>query len=139
MLAKKLFEGVRVWSGRIRDQGVDKLQKLIRGARREAVHRVRHNVRVNMLSEMKANCEAARAGILWVIVGNGGNSREIGEARRHRDGNTLNMRCPGQPHSFGRRFELASQQDPLRVRWPEPWMRPAIGLVERLDNVAAKG
>ena len=56
MLAKELLDGVRVWSGRIRgDQGVDEFQKLIRGARGEAVHRVRNNVGVSVLSEMKAN------------------------------------------------------------------------------------
>src|SRR5215831_7941368 len=87
MLAKVLLDGVRMWPGRIRgNQGVDEFQKLIRGARWEAVHRMRHNVGMNVLSEMEANREAARTGILRVIVSNGGNSREIGEARRHRDG-----------------------------------------------------
>ena len=70
MLAKKLLDDVQVWSDQIdSDQGVDKLQKLICGPRREAVHRVRHNVGVNVLSEMKPNREAARTGILRVIVG----------------------------------------------------------------------
>ena len=48
------------------------------------------------------------------------------------------MRCPREPYGFRRRFELACQQDPLRMRRPEPGMRPAIGLVERFDNVVAK-
>src|SRR5215475_13899042 len=69
MLAKELLDGVRVWTGRIRrDQSVEEFQKLLHGARWEAVHRVRHYVGVNVLSEMKANREAARTGILRVIV-----------------------------------------------------------------------
>src|SRR5262249_18711551 len=121
------------------DHGVEEFQKLVRSAYGEAVHRVPYNVSMNVLSEMKTNREAARAGILCVIVGNRGKSREVGESCRHRSGNTLNMRRPCERYGLGRRFELACQQYPLRVRRPEPGMRSAIDLVECFDNVATQG
>src|SRR5262249_3411186 len=103
MLTKKLFDGVWMWPGRIRsDEGIDEFQKLLHSARREPVHRVRHNIGVNVLRQMKANRETARTGVLRVIVCNRGNSREVGEAYRHRDRSTLNVRCPRERYSLRR-------------------------------------
>src|SRR5258705_9578424 len=85
MRAKKLLDGIGVRPfGVGGNQCIEELHEALRGARREAVDRMTDDVGVNMLSEVEANREAARAGTLRIVIGHGRNSRKIREADRHR-------------------------------------------------------
>ena len=80
MGTQELLNRIRVRPRRIGgEQRVEELQKPFRSARRESVHRMGHDVGMNVLGKLEADAATARARILRVVVGNVRNSREVRE------------------------------------------------------------
>jgi hypothetical protein len=97
MGAEELLDGVWVRSSWIgRDEGVEEFEESFGGARGEGVDGVGDDVGVDVFVEVEAEREAARACALRVVVGDGRDSGEVGEADGDWSGGALNMRCAGE-------------------------------------------
>ncbi len=120
------------------DEGVEEVQEPFGGARGEGVDRVGDDVGVDMLVEVEADGAAARACVLLIVVGNGWDSGEVGEAHGYRGGGALDVRCAGERDGFLRRCKRAREEDALCVCGSEAWMNAAVRFVECCDDVAAK-
>ena len=121
MRTKELLDGIRVRPGRVGgNHGIEKLHEPLGGAHREVVDRMSNDVGMDMLGKVEANCKAAWARTLRVVVGNGRDPRKIREANRHRRGIAVQMRRPRQRCGFRGRRKRTLQQDTLRVRRSEP-------------------
>ena len=139
MHAKKLLDRIRVRPGGVGgDHGIEKLAEFFGGAHREGVDRMRDDVGVSVLGQVKANRKAARAGALRVVVGDARNTGEIREADRHRRRSPVDMRRPRQRAGFRRRRKDAGQQDALGMRRSEPGMHATVEFVEFFDDFVAQ-
>jgi hypothetical protein len=67
-------------------RGTQELQELLAGADRKAVRGMGDNVGVDMIGEMEANGDAARAGVCRVVVGDRGDAGGVRVADGHRRG-----------------------------------------------------
>ena len=102
MCAEELLDGVGVRSVWISgDERVEEVEEIFRGARWEGVDGVSDDVSVDVFVEVKADDATARARVLRVIVGNGGDSGEVGEAHRYWSGRPLDVRCTGERGRLG--------------------------------------
>ena len=97
----------------------------------------RDDVGVRFAVEMKPDRDAARARIR-IVVGDGGNPREIGEAHAHRRRGATQVRRTSEVLRAGRGREGAGQHDALGMRRAVSSLHSSIDRIESIEDLATE-
>jgi hypothetical protein len=93
------------------------------------------NVGVDMISEMEADSDAARAGPCRLVVGDRGDAGGVRVADGHGRGWPGRVRGAGQPGRLGRRAERTDAHETLGVGRPKAWVYSSRQLIENAEQV----
>src|SRR6266404_9393180 len=90
---------------------------------------------VDMIGEMEADSDSARAGPGRIIIGNRGDARRIRVADGHWSGRPVYVWGPRQPRRLGRRTERTDAHQPLGVGRPKAGVYSPGYFVEDAEQV----
>jgi hypothetical protein len=118
-----------------RGHGAQELQELLTRADRETVGRVGNDVGVDMIGEMEADSDPARAGPCRVVVGDRGEAGGVRVADGHGRGWPVRMGGAGQLGRLGRRAERADTHEAFGVGRPKARMNSPRQFIEDAEQV----